>query len=67
MTTVEVTFVHSCGEDLAGETKWIPKRRALHLERTGYVRILETAVLSDPENAELKRPAVRGPKTERRG
>jgi len=66
--TVDVIFLHGCGNDGVGETKRIPQRRALQLARTGYVRILETATMPDPETAERLRPvAVRGPKTERRG
>lgn len=53
MTTVNVEFLHNAGEDCAGERKAIAAKRALHLERQGYVRILDTeaAVTGARENA----------------
>jgi hypothetical protein len=66
MTTTMVTFLQSCGNDLAGETKAIPARRAQRLAQVGYIRIVETAMSEAPESAEQERPRARGPKTERR-
>jgi hypothetical protein len=67
MTTMMVTFLQGCGNDLAGETKPIPVRRAQRLAQAGYVRVVEDATVVAPESAEQVRPAGRAPKTERRG
>jgi hypothetical protein len=71
MTTTMVTFLQGCGNDLAGETKPIPVRRAQRLAQVGYVRIVEsepeTATTVAQESADQKRPVARGPKPERRG
>jgi hypothetical protein len=62
-----VTFLVNCANDRAGETKEIDLKRARRLALTGYVRIVETAMVAAPESAEADRPRARGPKVERRG
>lgn len=70
MTTVNVKFLASCGDDVAGEEKAIDVKRAQRLARTGYVRILdeipEAAVLP-ASDAGRARPQSRGIRPERRG
>jgi hypothetical protein len=71
MSTVKVLFIHSCGADVAGETKTIDARRAQRLQRTGYVELLEdpaeAAITQGSEQAARPRPQARGIKPERRG
>lgn len=62
-----VTFLHNCGEYLAGETQAIDARRARGLVMTGYARLVETADVEAQERADQVRPRVRGPKAEQRG
>lgn len=64
-TTVE--FVKDCADDRAGEVKPIDAKRAARLVRTGYVRVIETALDEAPENAARPRAHGRGPRPERRG
>jgi hypothetical protein len=64
-TTVE--FLADCANDRVGEVKAIDAKRAQRLIRTGYARLVETADEEAPENATRLRPAVRGPRAERRG
>lgn len=71
MTTVNVLFLHSCGEDVAGDRKAVDVKRAQRLERQGYVRVLdgipEAAVIQADETAARPRPQARGTRPERRG
>lgn len=70
MTTVNVKFLASCGDDRAGQEKPIDIKRAQRLARTGYVRILDDvpeAAVTPASDAGRARPQSRGTRPERRG